>query len=313
MLKTNQQVAVLQGVGRLYGAVIALDGIDLELRRSEIIGLVGPNGAGKTTLLRLLVGLLKPTTGVVRVLGADPAQTARARRPIGYLPDTAPLRLEMTVEEEVNLAARAHGLGGPSARQAIDEAFERCGLMAMRRVVCGTLSRGYRQRVGLAQAIVHKPTLLVLDEPMSGLDPNQNQALRTLIVDLATDCSVLMSSHRLDELQRISDRLVFLRGGALVADASPQSLTELNRSEARFHSRSALDEVLTKVTNFTGLEHIELTETKGSFHVRFDGAEAERSQFARQAVGAGWQLLELSDLRRTLDEVFAQFTRDGCP
>jgi ABC-2 type transport system ATP-binding protein len=200
-----------------YGDVVAVDTLDLEVRRGEVFGLLGPNGSGKSTILRLVTGYLYPTSGTVRVAGVDVVRAARAARErIGYVPEDSPLYGHMRVAEYLAFMGRLRGITGRALDSAIDAAVERLSLGSVRGVIIERLSRGYRQRVSLAQAVLHKPDLLVLDEPSNGLDPRQIIELRGLLRHLAQDCAVLVTSHILAEIERTADRAAILLDGRLL-------------------------------------------------------------------------------------------------
>ena len=211
-------VATLEGLGKRYGPRLAIDGVSFEVGDREVMGLLGPNGSGKTTILRILAGYLRPSAGTARVDGFDVVRDGRAaRRRVGYVPEDAPLYPHMRVNEFLAFMGRLRGLEGKALRSAVDAARERLALQAVRHALIGRLSRGYRQRVALAQAVLHEPRLLILDEPTNGLDPRQIIELRGLIRRLAEHCAVLVTSHILAEIERIADRAAILLDGRLLA------------------------------------------------------------------------------------------------
>ncbi len=204
----------LERVSRTLAGRTVVEAIDLVLPRGHVLGLLGVNGAGKSTTLRMIAGLLAPSTGVVRVDGVDlAARDGHARRAIGYLPEEPPLYAELTVQEYLRFCARLHGLAAPAVDAAVGRAIERCGLGEMRRRLCGLLSKGFRQRVGIAQAIVHEPALVVLDEPAAGLDPVQALRLRDLVAGLRDTHAVILSTHVLSDVTACCDEVVVLHRG----------------------------------------------------------------------------------------------------
>src|SRR5262245_47228079 len=208
----------LDGVTKRYGAHLAVDNVSLEVETGEIMGLLGPNGSGKTTILRILTGYLRPTAGTARVAGFDIVRDGRAaRRRVGYVPEDAPLYPHMRVNEFLVFMGRLRGLDGERLRHRLAFARERLGLEGMGDTVIRRLSRGYRQRVSLAQAILHQPDLLVLDEPTNGLDPRQIIEFRELVRVVAEQCAVIITSHILAEIERIANRAAILLGGRLLA------------------------------------------------------------------------------------------------
>ncbi|MBI4638006.1 MAG: ABC transporter ATP-binding protein [Candidatus Rokubacteria bacterium] len=211
-------VIVVDNVAKFYGRVAAVRDVTLEVERGEVIGLLGPNGSGKTTLLRMLTGYLSPSSGRLRVAGYDTVrEPMEARRRIGYVPESVPLYAHMRVREFLDFMARLRGLRGPEAAAAVARAAERVNLGEVMRAPIRTLSRGYRQRVAIAQALVHRPDVLILDEPTNGLDPRQIIETRSLIQALAGEHTVLMSSHILGEVEKIAGRVAILLRGRLLA------------------------------------------------------------------------------------------------
>jgi ABC-2 type transport system ATP-binding protein len=210
-------VLSLDGLSKRFGARLAVDSVSFEVQEREVFGLLGPNGSGKSTILRLVTGYLRPTSGTVRVAGLDVVHDGRAAREhIGYVPEDSPLYGHMRVAEFLAFMGRLRGINGQALSLAIDAAIERLALGNVRGVIIERLSRGYRQRVSLAQAVLHEPELLVLDEPSNGLDPRQIIELRGLLRQLAQDCAVLVTSHILAEIERTADRAAILLDGRLL-------------------------------------------------------------------------------------------------
>lgn len=213
-----------QGLGRTHGSRVALADLSFSMPRGQVVGFLGRNGAGKTTTLRILTGTLAPTSGRAWVAGCDVSTEAQFRSRLGYLPENAPVDPEPTVLEHLRFVARVRGIPRARLAAAIDGALERCDLGEVRHRALGALSRGFRQRVGLAQAIIHDPDILILDEPSTGLDPAQVQQMRALVRALGTERTVLFSSHALAEVQAVADRVLILDRGRLVADDTPAAL-----------------------------------------------------------------------------------------
>jgi len=297
---------------RRYGPATAVDGISFAVGEREIVGILGPNGAGKTTTLRMITGFLPPNEGRVTVAGYDLLEEPRkARRELGYLPENVALYPEMRVEEYLGYRARLQGMGRGAARTAIGEAMERCLIDDVRRQTIGTLSKGYRQRVGLAQAILHGPRVLVLDEPTVGLDPKQIIAIRELILELGRERALLLSTHILPEVELICDRVLIIDRGRIVGEGSPEDL----RSRLQGH---ALLEVELKGTPPAAVER--LAAVDGVAAVRphpirpeklvvegVPGADPREGIF-RAAVDNGWVLLGLEQERASLEDVFIRLT-----
>lgn len=210
-------VLSIEGLSKRYGSRMAVDGVALEVQANEVLGLLGPNGSGKSTILKIVTGYLRPTAGTARVAGLDVVRNGHeARRRIGYVPEDAPLYGHMRVSEFLRFMGRLRGIGGRELDKAVGVAIDRLQLGAVRESVIERLSHGFRQRVSLAQAVLHEPALLVLDEPTNGLDPRQIIELRGLIRALARDCSVLITSHILAEIERVADRAAILLDGRLL-------------------------------------------------------------------------------------------------
>ncbi|WP_308811232.1 ABC transporter ATP-binding protein [Nitrosomonas oligotropha] len=220
-----------QNLTRHYGEVVAVHQFDLQLRRGEVLGLLGPNGAGKSTTLRMLTGNLAPSSGGVEICGVDlldKPQEAKAH--VGFLPEIPPLYFDMTVNEYLLLAARLHRVPKEALKAALENVKQRCGLEQHSNNLIGTLSKGYQQRVGIAQAIIHNPDVIILDEPTVGLDPNQMREIRQLIRELGTTSSVILSTHILPEVENVCDRVQIMHQGGIVFDQSMIDLRQQNTS-----------------------------------------------------------------------------------
>ncbi|MCS6771983.1 MAG: ATP-binding cassette domain-containing protein [Kiritimatiellae bacterium] len=222
-----------------FGPHEAVRGVTFEVRPGDILGFLGPNGAGKTTTMRMITGYLTPTSGSAWVNGFNVAeQPIEARRAIGYLPENAPSYGDMTVEEFLRFIAAMRGFYGASARRRVDETIEKCMLANVRRQPIDTLSKGYRQRTCFAQAILHDPPCLILDEPTEGLDPNQKHVVRTMIRNMAQQKTVIFSTHILEEVEAICTRVIIISDGRIVADSTPSELRQ----------QGTLDEVFRRLT-----------------------------------------------------------------
>lgn len=225
-----------QNLTRQYGEVVAVHQFDLQLRRGEVLGLLGPNGAGKSTTLRMLTGNLAPSSGGVEICGIDLLdKPLEAKAHMGFLPEIPPLYFDMTVNEYLLLAARLHRVPKEALKAALENVKQRCGLEQHSNNLIGTLSKGYQQRVGIAQAIIHNPDVIILDEPTVGLDPNQMREIRQLIRELGTTSSVILSTHILPEVENVCDRVQIMHQGGIVFDQSMIDLRQQNtRLEAVF-------------------------------------------------------------------------------
>lgn len=240
---TNEMAALTlsaQNLCRNYGHHTAVQNVSVELRRGEVLGLLGPNGAGKTTTMRMLTGNLAPSAGSIEICGIDLLDKPReAKLHLGFLPEIPPLYHDMTVDEYLLLAARLHRINKHTLQSVLDNVKQRCGLEVQGRYVIGTLSKGFQQRVGIAQAIIHSPDVIILDEPTVGLDPNQMREIRSLIRDLGVSSSVILSTHILSEVESVCDRVQIMHKGSVVFD---QTMAELQQQG------TSLEAVFTQLT-----------------------------------------------------------------
>ncbi|MCG8459759.1 MAG: ABC transporter ATP-binding protein [Holophagales bacterium] len=298
---------------RRFGDFTAVREMTFSVADGEILGILGPNGAGKTTTIRMITGFLPPSEGQVTLDGVDlHEQPTVARRQLGYLPENVALYPEMRVHEYLTYRARLAGLGRAQARPAIDDAIASCLLDAVQYQIIGTLSKGYRQRVGLAAAILHGPRVLVLDEPTVGLDPKQIIAIRELIRDLGRERTLLLSTHILPEVEQLCDRVVIIDRGRLVAEGSPKEL-QLATGGGQYlgltlegHGEEAADR-LGQVPGITSVEAH--PSVAGRFRLAFVGDDPRRELF-HLAVDQGWVLLEMAEERVSLEDVFVRLTAD---
>jgi len=304
-------VIELHDVRKSYGELEALKGISTSIRRGEVVGLLGPNGAGKTTAMKILVGYLLPSSGSARVAGYDVVvEPLEVQRRIGYLPENAPVYGEMLVQEYLSFTAEMRGLDGDVARRRILHAAEQCNIEDILSRPIGQLSKGYRQRVGLAAAILHEPELLILDEPTVGLDPNQIVEVRDLIRRMGRTKTVLLSTHILPEVEATCDRAVILIDGRIRAD---QRLEELTHSRALSLAIAPADpgEARRELAALDGVRSVEHVSTDGRFHsfrLRLT-AEADVAESVAGLAGRrGWPLRELRRDDRTLEQVFRELT-----
>jgi len=290
-----------RGLSRRYGDFLAVDDVSFAIEPGEICGLLGHNGAGKTTIMKMLTGYLEPSAGEVWIDGAALAEDPlRAQRRIGYLPENLPLYPELTVADYLAHAAQLRGV---AAARAVPRAVEatRLGDKALDRIA--TLSRGYRQRVGVAQAILHEPRFLILDEPTNGLDPAQTQQMRELIVDLARNATVILSTHIMQEVNAVCDRALILRGGRLALDERLEDLRASDQLRLRSRPGAALAEVLRAVPGVASLTEA----ADGEYRLRVSGdQDAAAAAVGAAVVQAGEPLYALAALQRDLESVFRE-------
>ncbi|HEX5313713.1 MAG TPA: ABC transporter ATP-binding protein [Gammaproteobacteria bacterium] len=294
----------VRGLQRRFGRQQAVRGLDFDLRRGEVLALLGPNGAGKTSTLSLLSGNLAPHAGSIRIAGHDLlARPRAAKRALGYLPEHPPLYPELTVAEYLGYCARLHGVGGRAATAAAKSAGERCGLASVAQRLIGQLSKGYRQRVGLAQAIVHRPQLLLLDEPTVGLDPMQLAEVRRLIRDLCADAALIVSTHLLSEAAEVASRVMILHHGRVAYDEQAAKA----ETQPRFRVELARAPETGRLERIDGIARVELLGA-GNFVVTAEPAVDPRESLLRSAVEENWGLLSLTAYRPSLEETFVRLT-----
>lgn len=302
-----------KGLTMRYGSVRALTDASFRAEAGEVVGLLGPNGAGKTTTMRILTTFQHPSAGTARVAGFDVLeQPLEVRRRIGYLPETLPLYLDMEVRECLEFVGRARGLSGARLAERIGWVVERCGLERMFRTPCIELSKGYRQRTALAQALVHDPDVIVMDEPTTGLDPHQIQAIRTLVRDLAADKTVLLSTHILQEASALADRLLVMSRGRIVGSGTEDELRRMAGVTARLRVRLA-------EPSEGAAERLRALESAGAVHASDDATSFEVEQTGAgldHEVGAlaraqGWTVVRLETDPGSLEDVFLALTADA--
>jgi ABC-2 type transport system ATP-binding protein len=302
-------VIEVEHLTKRYGPVTAVHDVSFQVGKGEILGFLGPNGAGKTTTMRVLTGYMPATEGRVRVAGYDVfEQPVEAKRRIGYLPETPPLYPDMTVREYLQFVARIKGVPAASRKARVDQVMARTWVSDMAHRTCGKLSKGYKQRVGLAQAIIHNPDILVLDEPTAGLDPRQIIETRRLIKELAGDHTIILSTHILPEVSQTCDRVVIINKGRMVVEDTPANLTRrLRGSETIFvhvEGPRAAD-AATALSAVPGVVRVAPADnTPGAFEVDSESGRDVRRDLARAVVLGGHDLLELRPLRVSLEEIF---------
>ena len=298
-----------------YAGHTAVSNISFTVGRGEIVGLLGPNGAGKSTTMRILACYLPATAGTVRIGGLDVfQQSAEVRRRIGYMPENNPLHMDMRVREYLKFRARLKGLGIRESRGRVDTVMEQFGLTEVARRIIGQLSKGYRQRVGLADSLVHDPELIILDEPTIGLDPHQIRTVRQLIKNLAQAHTVLISTHILPEAEMTCNRMVIMYEGKILAADTPENLQQLMSSNSQVIAEIAapLGELTQCWAELPEIEHFDVSAAEGEYYrcalTPRNGLDLRPRIFAL-ARDRGWQLRELTRNRHSLEDVYVQVTR----
>ena len=304
----EQTLIEARGLSRRFGPTVAVAGLDLTLKKGEILGMLGPNGAGKTTTMKMLAGCLAPTAGAIRINGVDLRENpGRAKQHLGYLPEQPPVYPELTVDEYLTYCAGLHGIAGSQRAGAVASAKKDCGLADVGRRLIGNLSKGYQQRVGLAQAIIHRPPVVILDEPTVGLDPIQIREIRALITELGKSHSVILSSHILPEIQAVCGRVMIIHRGRAVYNESIGQIRgaaitiELRRPPKADDLRSFKG--VTKVAELGG----------GRFRLHCEDAADPREQLAELAARNNWGLVELRAESKSLEEIFVELTAGDEP
>jgi ABC-2 type transport system ATP-binding protein len=309
-------VIEVQHLTKRYGRVTAVDDVSFRVERGEILGFLGPNGAGKTTTMRILTGYMPASEGRATVAGYDVFDhPIEAKRRTGYLPESPPLYPDMTVREYLDFVARIKGVPAAERRARVDAVMERTHVADMATRHCGKLSKGYRQRVGLAQAILHNPEVLIMDEPTAGLDPKQIIETRDLIRGLAGDHTIILSTHILPEVSQTCQRVVIINKGRVVAVDTPENLTaRLQGAETLYVQIDAPGaDVTGALTAIPGVTRVAPADTRpetGAYEVESERGRDVRRELARDIVTRGWGLLELRPMRMSLEDVFLQVTTE---
>ena len=298
-----------------FGRHPAVTEATFAVEQGEVVGFLGPNGAGKTTTIRMLTGFLPPSSGSASIDGLDVNRhSLEARRRIGYLPESVPLYRDMRVREYLRFRGQLKGLGGNSLRTRMDEVLELCGLRDVRRKMIRTLSKGFRQRVGLADALIHDPPLLILDEPTNGLDPNQIRAIRHLIKQLGQSHTILLSTHILSEVEMICDKIVIIDGGKVLASDTPANLISTMRTAGRISLELRADpenarKKIASLDNVKKVTHERTREDWEEFSVLVESGTDTRERIANLVREEQWPLRSLYRQAETLEDVFVELTR----
>ena len=305
----------VENLSKRYGSHLAVRDVSFSVEKGEIIGFLGPNGAGKTTTIRMLTGYLPPSGGSAKIAGYDIfRQSLEARKCIGYMPENVPLYDDMRVREYLSFRAQIKGLSSGDARRRVAHVIDTCGLEDVRRKMIKTLSKGYRQRVGLADALVHQPDLLILDEPTNGLDPIQIRQIRELIKRLALNHTVLISTHILSEVEMIANRVIIIDRGKIKAADTPQNLISEMRAAGRVQCEMnvAKDLAAPLLAELPGVKKVsgeELEDGWVRFMIWSDSGSDSREALAAIASLQAWPLRSLFRHEATLEDVFVEMTR----
>jgi ABC-2 type transport system ATP-binding protein len=296
------------GLTKDYGSRRAIDRLNFEAEQGEIVGFLGPNGAGKTTTMRILTGYMPPTDGEAIVAGFDVVEESiEVRRRVGYLPETVPLYEDMTAFDYLKFMADLRHL--PDGEERVDEVLEMVGLVERANGYVGNLSKGMRQRIGLAQALLHRPEVLILDEPTIGLDPGQVVEVRKLIREIGKERTVLFSTHILSEAQSTCDRVLIINKGRIVAEDTPENLQSRLLGSERVHLRvrGETDDLPKVIGKIKGIQDVE-TKEEGVLEFEYAPGNDVRPEVAKTVVNAGYELLEMRPMGMSLEEIFLELT-----
>ena len=304
----------VEGLTKRYGRTTAVRNISFEVEKGEIVGFLGPNGAGKTTTMRILTGFLPPTEGTASVGGMDvQEQPIEVKRRIGYLPESPPLYPEMTVRDYLEFVARLKGIASADVASRVDSVIDRCSIGGVRGKLNGQLSKGYKQRVGLAQALIHNPDVLILDEPTAGLDPKQIIEVRELVRELGGEHTIILSTHILPEVSTTCGRVIIINEGKIEASDTPENLT------ARLQGHDSIwlevdgpaEEVEAKFQRVQGVENVSRKTGQAGrsvWEVETGKDPAIRTELARAVIESGWGLYEIRSVGLSLEDIFLKLT-----
>jgi ABC-2 type transport system ATP-binding protein len=300
----------VEHLSRYYGKYCAVNDVSFTLSKGEVLGFLGPNGAGKTTTMQMLSGNLAPSSGQIKINGFDLLdQPNNAKRCLGYLPDTPPLYKELCVQEFLYYCAQLHGIPANSIDHAIDNAKERCGLGGVSQRLIANLSKGFQQRAGIAQAILHNPDVIILDEPTVGLDPIQIREIRALIRELGQDHGVILSTHILSEVQESCSHVQIIHQGKLILSESIAGLNQaMNTGSLLITTRLAPDtRVLSAVPGVRSIENIAGNQLRIHYNINDDPTR----HIAETIIASGWGLLELTPVKKSMEDIFIALTGDS--
>lgn len=302
----------VQNLWRYYGNFCAVKDISFEVHRGQILGFLGPNGAGKTTTMQIITGTLAPSLGQISVAGYDLLDyPLEAKKALGYLPEQPPLYREMQVNEFLEFCAKLHHLPRQSLAQAVDRAIEQCGLEKVTKRLIGNLSKGYQQRVGIAQAIIHSPALVILDEPTIGLDPIQIREIRDLIRNLGQEHSVILSTHILPEVQTVCSHVQIIKNGQFVLNDTIDGLFSQTQT-THLHVKFRRPPEVQKLMQIQGIESVEILEN-AQMRIQHRAEYNPAEILVEQSVTNHWGLYELIPEKRSLEQIFVELTQEETP
>ncbi|MEI8106990.1 MAG: ATP-binding cassette domain-containing protein [Verrucomicrobiota bacterium] len=304
----------VENLTKRYAGFTAIRDLNFEVAQGEIVGFLGPNGAGKSTTMKILTSYLPPTSGSATIAGFDIfTESLKARKHLGYLPENTPLYTDMRVSEYLRYRASLKGVSSGKIRQAVGDVLELCNLRDVERKIIGSLSKGYRQRVGLADALVHDPDLLILDEPTIGLDPNQIRQVRQLIKNLGGQRTVLISTHILPEVEIMCSRVIVIHKGTIRASDTPENLLKNHRAAGRMrieaHNAPNGRELLSQIPGVKEVTE-EILETSSVFQMKLDANADPCADALRLASQHHWEIREITRRRPTLEDVFVELTHE---
>lgn len=294
-----------------YGESLAIDHLNFNIQKGEVVGFLGPNGAGKSTTMKIITGFMAPTSGEARVCGFDVFENPiEVKKRIGYLPETPPVYGDMRVEEYLQFVAELKGVTGPAKTQGVERALEKTNLGSVRRRLIQNLSKGFRQRVGIAQALVSNPEVLILDEPTVGLDPKQVAEIRELIKELRGEHTIILSTHILPEVQATCERIIIINRGRIVAQDSLDNLSTLQSGGRRIHIklRKAAGEAPRFLAQTPGVLRVHAGSTPQDWELDAEGDDEVIEVLARTAIDQGYGLLEIGSKKVDLEDIFLKLT-----
>ena len=305
----------VNNISKLFGQVMAVKDVSFEVADGETLGFLGPNGAGKTTTMRILAGFFPPTSGTVKIGGKDVFQESLAvRRMIGYLPENVPVYGDMPVSDYLSFVAEVKGLSRAARKKSVGEAVESCGLGSVEGRMIKKISKGFRQRVGLAQALVGDPRLLILDEPTIGLDPQQISEIRNLIRGFSGKKTIILSTHILPEVSMTCDRVAIIREGRVIATGTPGELSaEMSGgSRLRLRTNGPVGEVKERLSKVAGVVGLDPGSAQAGYIMKVERGDAVQARVAAAVVQSGWDLYELTPITASLEDVFLELvTRES--